>query len=492
MGKALSHGIGLRLLVLIVLFSTLVTAISTVIQLYLDYRRDVGAIEGRLDEIERSSLASLAGSLWHVDVDQLRRQVEGLIRLPDMQAVEVREAEGAARPLVVAVRLREGGPVLARDLPLVYNDRGTERLIGHLHAEATLTGVYSRLIETAVVILVSQGIKTFLVSLFTLYIVYRLVARHLVDIAGYAQRFDIKDPAPPLALRRRHPGRPDELDQVVSAFNAMRMDLQSAWEQLRTANAELEDDIVRREAHEREMRRLVDRLTRTNAELERFATISSHDLQEPLRAITSYAQLIEKRYGDHLDDEGREFLGYMTGGALRMKALVNDLATYARIPGHFEPPRPVELGAVCAGVLAGMKDAIEAADAEIVVGTLPVVEGDPERLAHLFRNLLDNAIKFRHQDVAPRVSVTAEPDPGGGWVVSVADNGIGIGATNQDVFEIFRRLHPASAYPGTGVGLAICRRIVEHMGGRIWLDSRPGQGTTIRFTVGVPPEAAAE
>ncbi|HLO78597.1 MAG TPA: hypothetical protein VK196_19250, partial [Magnetospirillum sp.] len=194
-------GIGLRLLVHILLFSTLVTLVSTATQLYLDYRRDLVAIDTRLDEVRSSTLASMGASLWHMDADQLRLQMDGLMRLPDMQAVEVRENySGVAEPLLVSVGVRSDRATIAREFPITYQDRGVHRTIGTLYVEVTLTEVYRRLIDTGLVILVSQGVKTFLVSLFTLYIVWRLVTRHLVDIAGFLGAYDIRRPTPALRL----------------------------------------------------------------------------------------------------------------------------------------------------------------------------------------------------------------------------------------------------------------------------------------------------
>ncbi|MGQ3031680.1 MAG: hypothetical protein ACT60Q_25320, partial [Ferrovibrionaceae bacterium] len=208
--RALRRGIGPRLLVLIVLFSSAVTLVSTLVQLYFDYRRDVSAIESRLEEIERSYLGSLAASLWHVDVTQIRLQLEGLQRLPDMQALEVRETAAVARPLLVAVGKPADRLVIDRTYPLVYNDRGVAREIGILKVEASLADIYQRLTEKAVVILVTQGLKTFLVSLFILYVFHRLVTRHLTDIAGTVAEDDLQHPAPALRLLRRPPPQPDE------------------------------------------------------------------------------------------------------------------------------------------------------------------------------------------------------------------------------------------------------------------------------------------
>jgi PAS domain S-box-containing protein len=216
------HGIGLRLLALILLFSTSLTLLMTAIQLYADYRLDTAAIANRLGEIERSNLQSLARSLWNLDAGQIALQLEGLLRLPDMQAMEVREAgTSVEHPLVVSVGARMNGAAIARDIPIVYDDLGTPRTIGVLHVEATLEAVYQRLVEKAAAILVDQGIKIFLTSLFILFIIHRVVTRHLADIAAFFGGYAARSGDERLALRRPPPRRPDELDRVVGGFNGL-------------------------------------------------------------------------------------------------------------------------------------------------------------------------------------------------------------------------------------------------------------------------------
>ena len=249
-------GVAPRLLTLILLFSSAVTLVSTGLQLYLDYSREVSAIESRLDEVERGYLTSIAGSLWNLDIGQLRLQLEGILRLPDMQALEVREVSSAvAQPLVVTVGKRRSIGVVVREAPIIRTDGDVQQIIGQFHAEATLKGIYHRLADTAVVILVTQGVKTFLVSLFILYIVHRLVTRHLFEIADFADDFDLRSPSPPLRLRRREPRRSDELDRVVTAFNNMSAGLKRAYDELSEANAELEQDIVMRRSYEQRLLR---------------------------------------------------------------------------------------------------------------------------------------------------------------------------------------------------------------------------------------------
>jgi len=244
------RGIGLRLLVGVVLFSSAVTLVLTLLQLYLDYSHYVGVIERRLDEIEQSYLGTIGESLWHLDRSQLQLELEGVLRLPDMRAIEVREFADA-NPLVVAVGERGTRWVMAREIPIVYVAQGSPRRIGTLYVEATLADVYRQLIDKSLVILASQAAKTFLVSLFIIYIFHRLVTRHLVAVAGFVRGYDFRRPAAPLRLQRRPPAAADELDQVVASFNGLCANLQRAYDDLRRVNAELQQDIAsRRQAEE--------------------------------------------------------------------------------------------------------------------------------------------------------------------------------------------------------------------------------------------------
>jgi PAS domain S-box-containing protein len=250
----LTEGIGARLLVRVLLFSSAITLILTALQLYLDYRRDVGIIQDRLAEIERSYLGSIGESLWQLDERQIALQLEGILRLPDIRAVEVREATDRPAPLLVTMGQRQERSRLVRAIPIMHSVRGAMQPIGTFYVEATLVEVYRALFDKAVVILVSQGAKTFLVSLFIVYIFHRLVTRHLTTIAATLRSYDLLRPPPPLRLERALQSTPDELDQLVAAFNGVSARLQHAYDDLRVANRQLEQDIVARRRAEGALR----------------------------------------------------------------------------------------------------------------------------------------------------------------------------------------------------------------------------------------------
>lgn len=248
-------------------------------------------------------------------------------------------------------------------------------------------------------------------------------------------------------------------------------------------------DVTEERHREARLQRTLAEVERSNADLEQFAYVASHDMQEPLRMVSSYVSLIDRRYGDKLDQDGREFIRFAVDGARRMQNLIHDLLDYARVQRQGKDPAPVEADLALQAALVNLRTAIEETGAEIVHDPLPLVEGDDAQLVRLFQNLIGNAIKYRRADEVPRVHVSAKRD-GDSWRFTVRDNGIGIAPEyHERIFGIFQRLHPAEQYGGTGVGLAICRRIVERHGGALGVDSAEGEGATFWFTIPaiVPP-----
>jgi signal transduction histidine kinase len=240
-----------------------------------------------------------------------------------------------------------------------------------------------------------------------------------------------------------------------------------------------------------ELTHKAQQLSRSNAELEQFAYVASHDLQEPLRMITSYTQLILRRYGDRFDGDAREFMDFIVDGATRMKQLIEDLLAYSRVGTHGKEFRPTESKAALQKALANLRAAIESTAGTVTYDPLPTVNADEFQLVQLFQNLIGNALKFKGAQT-PRIHISAE-DQAEAWTFAVKDNGIGIDAEYFDrIFMVFQRLHNRTDYPGTGIGLAICKKVVDRHGGRIWIESQAGLGSTFRFTVPKKGEHAHE
>jgi PAS domain S-box-containing protein len=236
-------------------------------------------------------------------------------------------------------------------------------------------------------------------------------------------------------------------------------------------------DITARKIVDERLRAVVADLARSNAELEQFAYVASHDLQEPLRMVSSFTQLLARRYQGKLGEDADEFIGFAVDGAQRMQELINDLLTYSRVGTRGLELQAVDLSQVVDQVVTDLAAATAEAQASVTRDTLPTVLGDPIQLRQLFQNLIANGIKFRRPG-QPLVHVSAI-QAGGAWQFSVSDNGIGIEPQYQErIFALFQRLHSRAEYPGTGIGLAICKKIVERHGGQIRVDSEPGRGTT--------------
>ena len=278
----------------------------------------------------------------------------------------------------------------------------------------------------------------------------------------------------------------DEVDAIMVGFNWLAEELairENALQQLvKERTADLEKALETVEHQEARLRLTVAELARSNGELEQFAYVASHDLQEPLRMVGSYTSLLKRRYQGKLDAEADEFIDFAMDGVNRMRALINDLLTYSRLGREERPLEVTDARAAVDRAVANLQTAIVERGAVVTIGQLPTVMGNFSQLTQLFQNLVGNGLKFCKQN-QPEIHIDAERN-GPEWTLSVRDNGIGIDPQYRDrIFLIFQRLHKRDEYEGTGIGLAICRKVVEQHGGRIWVESEPGKGATFRFTL---------
>ena len=334
---------------------------------------------------------------------------------------------------------------------------GNARL-GTLFLRSDLKAVYGTLRVAGVTAVVVMGVAM-LVAYFLSNALQGTISRPILLLAdtakGVSERQDYSVRAPKLGH--------DELGTLTEAFNQM---------------------LGRIEEQDGSLRKLITELERSNQELEQFAYVASHDLQEPLRMVSSYTQLLERRYGDKLDEKGRKFVDFAVDGAVRMQQLINDLLEFSRVSTRGKPMRAVDMNRVLAAVRANLSVAIGEAGAVVSNDPLPTVVADETQLIQVLQNLVGNAIKFRRPP-PERVEVHVSAQAGDTETVfAVRDNGIGIAPEYfERIFVIFQRLHAKGEYPGTGIGLAVCRRIVERHGGRIWVESEPGRGSTFYFAL---------
>ncbi|TDN63536.1 signal transduction histidine kinase [Paraburkholderia sp. BL10I2N1] len=459
----------MRLLVTVLLFSCAVTLLLTAVQLYGDFQRGVAQIEYRLADIDRSSRDSLAEALWRLDTAQLQLELNGILRLDDIHAVEIRETGKAGTSSYVSAGGRSAGPVIAREFPIVYHLQGKDRKIGTLYVEATLVDLYHDLLRTAVVILATQGANTFLVSLFTIYILSRLVMRHVAAIARTVERYDFREAPLPFVLQRREPREPDELDRVVAAFNAMGARLHRAYLDERDAAAE------------REARDLAEAANRAKGE---FLANMSHELRTPLNGILGYAQILGR--DAELNQLQRERIAIMRRSGEHLLTLIEDTLDFARIEAG--KLRVV----VCDVPLAGLVDVIREIigvkaeqkrlefNCEITPDASSGVRADERRLRQVLLNLLANAVKFTDSGC---VSLHISKSVSNQVRFEVRDTGIGVAPGQlETIFEPFEQLGPRERRAGgAGLGLAISREFVRAMGGEIDVESHLGQGSAFWF-----------
>ncbi len=297
----------------------------------------------------------------------------------------------------------------------------------------------------------------------------RTITRPLERLGAEARRVAGGEFARPLAIA----SGPREIAEVGVEIDAMRERIVDELAMVQAAQAQLEEQAVE--------------LRRSNAELEQFAYVASHDLQEPLRKIASFCQALQTRYRGQLDDRADQYIDFAVDGAKRMQILINDLLAFSRVGRSGREHELLDLNDVLAAAQSALAETLQSSGASVVVGELPRVSGDRSQLISLFQNLISNAVKFRGAE-APVVRITAERQDEQ-WQLSCADNGIGIeGEYAERIFLIFQRLHSRESYDGSGIGLALCRKIVEYHGGRIWLDTDYTNGACFRLTLPIAKE----
>ncbi|MBI4183223.1 MAG: HAMP domain-containing protein [Proteobacteria bacterium] len=385
-----------------------------------------------------------------------------LARHPDNDAWVGRSAAGT--PLFELIKANREGTAY------VESADGRPRYVGFTAVSDSLPNVYvnvgfdaSEVFGSEVANLLRGPGLTAAVGVLTLVLILvlgqRILLRNLDRLIAATRRMAAGD----LAVRTGLQGEPGEFGDLGRSFDAMA------------------ESLRRRET---DLQCRTEELARSNAELEQFAYVASHDLQEPLRAVASYTQLLERRYEGQLDERAQKYLRHAGEGARRMQALIEALLAYSRVTTRGADFQPVDCGEAVEAALRNLEAAIEESGAKVERGPLPTVAGDREQLIRVFQNLIGNAIKFRGERT-PEIRVSAER-VGDDWRFAVSDNGIGFDPQFADrIFIIFQRLHTREQYPGLGLGLSICKRIVERHGGRLWAQSIPGEGSTFHFTLPV-------
>ena len=476
------------MLAAILLASTALAMVATAIQLWLDYTRDVDAMEEQFTLIERTFADSIANSLWSLDKQQIQLQLDGLLRLREVQFARVRGHLGerfAAGP-------EAASGVVTRDV-MLRSPTGGHEAIGTLTVGLGLGGIYQRLFERGLVIFLTQAAKTALIALFILFIVRRWVTRHLERMAAHARALTVAGLARPLELQRSAGAPPDELDEVASALNEMSASLGKELDARNAAESELRlhrdqlEDIVRQRTSE--LRAAKDHAEAANRSKSEFLSRMSHELRTPLNAILGYAQLL--RADPETTPRIAAGLDVIRSSGQHQLALIVDVLDLARIEaGRIElAPAPVELRPFLERTLEMLR---VKADEKRLPLTLEVdpdlpaqVLADEQRLRQVLLNLIGNAIKFTDAGCVA-LQVRRAATPGLVLAFEVRDSGVGIApADTARIFEAFEQAgDPKRRHAGTGLGLAISRQLVRQMGSDITVESCPGAGSVFRFEAG--------
>ncbi len=420
-------------------------------------RRTLRALRGTLREhpvlLDRIAAVRTAGRTWQREVAEpaiARERADAR----SQQTLEQIEAGRVRFDSVRAAVAALAQPVRA-DRNLAGDRLATGQLVLHAVLLAALLGLVA-------------------LSVFTFFALRRWVTRPLLRLGAEVDTVEAGDLSHQVAVD----DAPSEITELAGQVDRMRVRV--------VANASLAE---RARAEATAARATVEEqaedLRRSNTELEQFAYVASHDLQEPLRKVASFCQLLERRYKGQLDERGDQYIEFAVDGAKRMQQLIQDLLMFSRVGRHSAGFQEIDLELVLAQALRQVQTSLEESGAVVTHDRLPSIEGDPSLLAQLFQNLVANGVKFRG-DRLPRVHLSAHAAADGTWEFACADNGIGVEDQYADkIFVIFQRLHGRDAYAGTGIGLAMCKKIVEHHGGRLWLDTRPRDtpGAVFRWTL---------
>jgi len=472
--------IGQRLIVLVIAFSSAITLVISAVQLFGEYRELRNDLDEQLEQIA-VHLPSISGSVWAFDDKQIDLALQALTRMPHVVRARVATANGDKQWQAGSADSRN---VVLRTYPLRYEARGKITDLATLEITASLDGIVERVVDHALSIIIGNGLKTFLVAIFMVVAIRRLVTSRLEKLArsignvvpaGLPQAMTSDDAG------HSAPDHLDELDTVHWALENASHKLGISVGALRHLNNELEDRV-----HQRTVE-----LQRANGELQAFAYSLSHDLRAPLRGIAGFSRILDKDYGERLDAEARDYLQRILAATARMDELIEDTIGLFRVSAAEFHGSTVDLTAEARRIADTLSRSEPERKVRWTVEENLRVWGDMGLLHSVMENLIGNAWKYSSKRSDAMIEVGSRQEADGTRVIFVRDNGAGFDMRHAEkLFQPFQRLHLASEYPGTGVGLATVKKIIDRHGGRIWAESIPGEGATFYFCLPEPSAAA--
>ena len=447
-----------KLIASVILISTLLSLITSAIQIYLRYRDDVRILNANFDFIDTGFKASIEKSIWYFNFNQLEALLDGIYQQKDIDYIRIDTTTGQSFSRGVANKKNKS---LKKIFDLTDTSSEETHYLGTLEIEISLESANKRLWDNIWVIFVTNSIKTFLISFVLLALFYVMVGRHLLKISQF--------------LNRRQEFSKDEILQLnrplenSDSLNNISADINALLTRVKTSHEDLD--------------KTIQTLTKKNEQLERFAFISSHDLREPLRTIMSYSALLKQNLHDSLDSTTERHLRFIVESGNRMHQLLDDLLSYTKIDHEMDFTEEVDMKNVFNIVLTNLDSIIKNKNAVVETDDLPHIKGNKVLLVQVMQNLISNGLKYQTDGNTPLIKVSATHE-NGFWTFCISDNGIGIERRFHDrIFEAFRRLHTREKYDGTGIGLAICAKIIDNMGGRIWVDSEEAKGSHFYFSI---------
>lgn len=470
--RPLDSAIAKRLIFYTILCSTAITIVTTAVQLYLDYKRDLSLIDVRTQEIKNIHLSTIAEALWTTDKINLDILLNGIIRMQDTQFAKVTEKG----KVIAQAGSSSDDNLILNVFDLTHLHRDTMVTIGQLEVAFTLTGIYERLWKKFWVILISNGIKTFIVAGFMFFIFQVLVTRHLHSLAEKSRHIDTDTLEEPLRLDREFTEgqhEEDELDVLVNSLNEMKQKIAANLRELEGHRDLLEAKVRERTAE----------LEISNRELEAFSYSISHDLRSPLRAINGFSQILQRECDDVLDETSRNYLARIIRASNHMGALIDSLLRLSQINRREMHISRTDLSIICHKIIERFREHQSLNGAEIRIRDNLDSDCDEGLMSIALENLLSNAIKYSQFSKPPIIEIgkTVHKNE---EIYYIRDNGSGFNMEYASkLFVPFQRLHNDNEFPGIGVGLATVQRIIERHEGKIWAESIPGKGATFYFTL---------